>query len=136
MAKISDLESRELYFFGLGSGGEFVQRFVMNCPKNIARAVGSGVEYSSLSSSDVFPNSFEKTPLLPNSEFNILDFVKSEFLFLIPKDIDREQEKFFKELSLFSEKRGIRSRNSIKHIGSASLQGTIKAGMKYLLEGN
>lgn len=112
------LNTRELYMFGYGMGGDFVQKFVMAYPKRIARAV---YEVNSLMMPDpesYFPYGLNKSPLAPDINVDMYQFLKAEQMIVIRKNSSSKAKsnEYFDRLQHYSQINGIRNRVLIRNV--------------------
>lgn len=106
------LNTKELYMFGYGTGGDFVQKFVMTYPKRIARAV---YETNSLMMPDretYFPNGLNNSPLAPDINVDLYQVLKAEQMLVIRKNSPNKGKatEYFERLQHYSQLNGIRNR--------------------------
>lgn len=118
VGKISQLSTRELYMFGFGEGGDFVQRFTAVYPQRIAKTVYESAEYTMPDKDTLFPLGLDQTPLAPDVKIDLEHFVKTEQLVVLRLDSPnyRRGKQFVENLEQFAKFRGIRDRVSAKAV--------------------
>lgn len=114
IAKYANIETRELYLFGTGTGGDFVHRFVMAYPKRIARALAEVRNFTYLNADELFPAGVKSNPLAPDIEIDVATFIKSDlkFVFTDKSPVVIRQSQFFKFVDAYAREAGIRRRLS------------------------
>lgn len=78
LAEEADVESREMYLFGVGAGGGFVQRFAMAYPRRIARAYAVSGDFMPFKSDRLFPDGLRTSPVADDIQIDLYDFAKQE----------------------------------------------------------
>ncbi|MCC6932429.1 MAG: HEAT repeat domain-containing protein [Deltaproteobacteria bacterium] len=82
------IDTREMYFYGVGTGGEFVYNFTLAYPERVGRAM---IDTNNVESPDVkhlFPTGVGATPWAPDIEINRKNFIKSDLALLYFNDKD------------------------------------------------
>lgn len=105
----ADLETHEVFFYGLGAGGDLIQRLALTRPKRIARAAVTFEHATVLEPGTMFPNGLQTTPLAPELKFALDDFVKTDFAFVSPSSQigDRNTRFFFQTLYDYVRDKGV-----------------------------
>lgn len=102
VTKLADLSTREIYFFGIGVGADFVQRFALAYPQRIARAViVNNHLFLSPDKTQYYPIGVKNTPFAPDLDFHLDGFAKSDIYILLPQH-DPHME-FYQEIRFIAE---------------------------------
>ena len=111
------LNDNEIYIYGHGRGGDFVERFVLSYPEKIARAATSGKKYLDFTKGEMFPNGFDISPLTPDIRPDRHKFIKSNLVFVVEKEelkTSRALKNLLKQVELYSQSRGLFARLAIR----------------------
>ena len=118
LSKQVNLSVREMYMFGYGTGGDFVQRFVMTHPKRIARAAFESLDFTKPDPEYLFPKGLGKNPLSPDLAIDMYPVLKTDIML-----IHRKESPSFKDSKIFAEAfqdyadiNGIRARLATKTV--------------------
>lgn len=121
LQKHAEIESNEIYLYGAGTAGSFVERFVMAYPRRVARAVVVNSEIVIPNSDVLFPHGARKTPFALDIEVNLYDYVKSDLVLLLGDDVNKKRlEGFEAAISELQFGRGVLPRVTIVHSSSRS----------------
>lgn len=112
VAKTASLTVREIYLFGYGSGGDFVQRFMMAYPQRIARAAFESDTFLSPDPEIYFPRGLNRSPLALDVGIDMYSVLKSDSLIVLRKNSQtlREAKNWFDAMQHYAEINGIRNR--------------------------
>ena len=113
--KNAKVHTSEVYLYGENEGAQFVQLFSTIHPRNVASAVAIGESFSTPNPTIHFPEGLRRTPLVPDVDINIYDYLKSD-LFLISnqsKNANRNIEKIKNDINSYEQEFGIKSRIKI-----------------------
>ncbi len=116
VAKEAGVEAREMYLYGIGGGGAFVQRFAMAYPRRVARAFAASSNFLHLDSDELFPEGLKPSPLAKDISIDLFDFVKMDIklVFLEGGEVLFSATQFKKKLEDFARDRGITTRYEIE----------------------
>lgn len=112
------LTVREIYIFGYGQGGDFVQRFAMTYPKRIARAAFESNSYTTPDPESYFPRGLNRTPLAPDVAVDMYSFLKADMAVILRKNSEtlREGKDYIEALQHFADINGIRARLASRQV--------------------
>ncbi|MCB0344632.1 MAG: HEAT repeat domain-containing protein [Bdellovibrionales bacterium] len=115
VAKEADIEAREMYLYGIGGGGAFVQRFVMTHPKRIARAFAASSNFLRLDTNELFPDGLKPSPLAKDVSIDMYNFVKTDvrLVFLEGGDVLYGATQFKQYLEDYAREQGITTRYEV-----------------------
>jgi len=100
VAELAGIQTRELFIYGEEKGGDFVSRIVMDRPDRFSRAVAFNADYPRLTGKKLIPEGINPSPLLPEVNFDIYGFIKTDFLILTPTSKpSRTKSSFYKGLT-------------------------------------
>ena len=85
VSEITQTTEREVFMFGHGDGGNFVQRFVLAHPERIARAAAHVTEFTVLDENIFFPEGLRANPLAPEIKPVPFNYLKTDFALLVEK---------------------------------------------------
>ena len=88
LEKKAGLDTRELYFYGVGRGGEFVYNFTLIYPERVGRALIDVENINPPDAKHPFPTGIAKTPWAPDIKIDLLKFVKSDLAVLYEQERD------------------------------------------------
>ncbi len=118
LSKQVNLSVRELYMFGYGTGGDFVQRFTLAYPKRIARVAFEANEFTKPDPEYMFPRGLGRNPLAPDVVIDMYTVLKTDMM-----QIQRKESPTYKEAQAFGEAyqhyadiNGIRARLATKKV--------------------
>lgn len=127
VGKYANINTKEIYMYGLGEGGDFVQRFSMAYPKRIARAAFASTNYTTPQENLLFPVGIGVNPLASNIEIDLLDFIKTDVAVISLKGSNInviQQDRFTKDyldrLEKFAAKNAVRSRIAKREVRSSN----------------
>lgn len=130
-----ELETREIFFFGYGGGGDFAQRIVMAYPDRVARAAYSLTSFTQADPNLPYPQGVKNNLYAPDVNIDVERFVKSDVSIYVKPDImsTRQARRFFYLLDEYSARRGITKRFLVKEIGQGDdVQSTFDMSKAYL----
>lgn len=114
VGKFGDVKSHELYLWGTGIGGGFVQRFVMVHPERVARAAIVNANLNLLEPEVLFPEGLGQTPLAPDIAIDMYKFVKSDLSVSSLNDASSAAKadlaKFFERIFAYENQAQVRGR--------------------------
>ena len=112
------LNTKELYMFGYGTGGDFVQRFTMAYPKRIARAAYEATTFTMPDGESYYPRGLAKSPLAPDVRIDMYDFLKAEQELIIRRNspAQRQARLYFDAIQQYVDISGIRARVAIRTV--------------------
>ncbi len=113
-----NINTKELYMFGYGTGGDFVQRFVMAYPKRIARAVYEGNSLMMPDQETCYPKGLNPSPFTPDINVDLYQFLKAEQMLIIRKNSEgtAKAQEYFDRIQHYSQINGIRNRILIRNV--------------------
>lgn len=112
------LTVREIYMFGYGQGGDFVQRFAMSYPKRIARAAFESNTYTAPDPESYFPRGLNRSPLAPDVAVDMYSFLKADLAVILRKNSEtlREGKDYIEALQHFADINGLRGRLASRQV--------------------
>ncbi|HQH26948.1 MAG TPA: HEAT repeat domain-containing protein [Oligoflexia bacterium] len=118
VGKHAQLTVREFYLFGYGTGGDFVQRFTMSYPLRIARSAFESDNFTMPDREMYFPRGLNRTPLAPNIDVNMYNFVKTDSIIVLRKNSPalRDAKNFYEAVSHLADIEGVRSRFGVRTV--------------------
>lgn len=118
LSKQVNLSVNELYMFGYGSGGDFVQRFALSYPKRIARVAFESNEFTKADPEYMFPRGLGKNPLSPDIEIDMYQVLKTDMMQIQRKESStyKEAQAFGESLQNYADINGIRARLVTKKV--------------------
>ncbi|MCB0358220.1 MAG: HEAT repeat domain-containing protein [Bdellovibrionales bacterium] len=114
-----NVETRQVFLFGHGAGGDFAQRFAMLYPERIARAAMLPRNILQIDRETFFPAGLQTNPFAPDITFDLNAIVRSEILFMtlnVPPT-GREGEQFVREMKKYIGENGLFPRVGFKEVG-------------------
>jgi len=131
LAEGAELETREMFMFGLGHGGDFTHRFALAYPDRLAQAVSAPSEFTLLDPEQMYPLGVKPNLRAPSLQFHPEKFVKLDIAIVFKGS---EGELFQASVRDFSREEGLYSRVAWRRVLNArSLEQTFREASKYLL---
>lgn len=140
------VNTKEVYLYGSGEGGDFVQRFSMAYPDRIARAAFSSINYTTPQENLLFPIGIGINPLAEDLKIDLLKFIKSDVAVISLKTAninaiqsERYAKDYLQRLNAFSAKNAVRSRiatRSVSALGIDSQSTVLQKASAYLFAEN
>lgn len=122
------VNTKEVYLYGSGEGGDFVQRFSMAYPERIARAAFASINYTTPQENLLFPVGIGINPLADDLKIDLLKFIKSDVAVISLKTSninaiqnERYAKDYLQRLNVFSTKNAVRSRIATRSVSAMSL---------------
>ena len=112
VAEHADLSIRELFLYGEGAGGDFVQRFVMTYPDMVGRAAFEAKSPTSLDGDRFYPEGLAVNPFAKDVVIDRFRFVKSDVAVLFSRGTTASfmAHKLLEEANSYASSNGISSR--------------------------
>jgi hypothetical protein len=112
------LNTKELYMFGYGTGGDFVQRFTMAYPRRIARSAYEATGFTMPDAESYYPKGLARTPLAPDIKIDMYDFLKAEQELILRRNspAQRQGRAYFDAIQQYVDISGIRARVAIRTV--------------------
>jgi len=112
------LTTREIFLFGYGIGGDFVQKFTMAYPTRIAKAAYECTNYTNPDPEAYFPKGLNITPLAPDIKVDMYPVMKADQLLILRKNSDslRDGKEYFEAMEHYSQVNGIRERVNVRTV--------------------
>jgi HEAT repeat protein len=98
LSKQVNLSVREMYLFGYGTGGDFVQRFALAYPKRVARVAFEANEFTKPDTEYMFPRGLGRNPLAPDISIDMYSALKIDMM-----QIQRKESPTYKDAQAFGE---------------------------------
>lgn len=138
VSEIAEIEKREIYMYGRGKGGDFVQRFAMVCPNRIAKAAALVENFVEPTTRSFFPNGFSTNPLAPEMKVSLSDFAKTDFVYMSLGGVEsRKIRRYVEQLYTISELKGIHSRIAFREFFEDHKTSNLEeAAFNYLFQEN
>lgn len=136
VAQDADLETHELYLFGIGAGGDFVQRYAFAHPERIARAAFRATEYTMPDEKLLFPEGIGLNLRAPDLRLDAAKFIKSDLAVIQSTDRaqNRLSNRFLEALSEVADAGGLTSRIAVRQAAGDVEVWTV--GSEYLFRAN
>ena len=118
LSKQVNLSVREMYMFGYGMGGDFVQRFAMTHPKRIARAAFESLEFTRPDPEYLFPRGLGTNPLSPDLSIDMYPVLKTDLMLIHRKESPsyKSSKNFAESMQNYADINGIRARIATKTV--------------------
>ena len=112
IGKISNVNVREFYLFGYGTGGDFAQRMIMAYPERIAKAAFEANTFVTPNTSTLFPKGLQRNPYSQDIAIDIYNFLKTDVAVIFRKNSNsfKTSRDFFSAYTRYAAKNGIRHR--------------------------
>ncbi len=112
------LTTREIYLFGYGDGGDFVQKFGMVYPKRIAKIAYECKNYMVPDPDAYFPKGLNRSPLAPDLAVDMYSVMKTDQMLILRKNSPsfRNGKEYFEAMEHYSLINGIRERMNVRSI--------------------
>jgi len=112
------LTTREIYLFGYGDGGDFVQKFGMVYPKRIAKIAYECKNYMVPDPDAYFPKGLNRSPLAPDLGVDMYSVMKTDQMLILRKNSNsyRNGKEYFEAMEHYSLVNGIRERMNVRSI--------------------
>jgi hypothetical protein len=119
ISKTVAVETREIYFFGEGEGGSFLQKLALVYPERVGRAVAIiPGEFTFPREDYFFPAGIRVTPLAPDVHAELYGFVKSNLRLVASTAVAAKMlKRFVSELDKYSSSHGLIPRIEFQGIG-------------------
>lgn len=116
VAADAGLESHEIYLFGLGAGGDFVQRYTLAYPQTIARAAFAAKEFTLPDPNVLFPEGTKRNLRVPDLALDFTPFVKSDVAIVVEdqRSPGRETSRYLQTLHDYAEEHGLTPRYGVR----------------------
>lgn len=98
LSKNTNISVREMYMFGYGAGGDFVQRFVMTHPTRIARAAFESLQFMKPDHEYLFPRGLGINPMAKELNIDMYPVLKTDLML-----IHRKESPSYKDSKIFAE---------------------------------
>jgi len=132
------LKTRELFFFGYGVGGDFIQRFVFSNPQMVARAAFQPNNILSMDNKLPFPMGVEPVTGAKDLSFNVAEIIKMDaaLIFVNNKVVLGNLRKAIEPISIYGEKEQVATRLRFMRIDapSATLENVFPKAKEYLFQ--
>lgn len=118
LSKQVNLSVREMYMFGYGTGGDFVQRFVMTHPTRIARAAFESLQFTKPDNEYLFPKGLGINPLAKDLTVDMYPVLKTDLMLIHRKESPsyKDSKIFAEAIQDFADINGIRARMATKTV--------------------
>lgn len=118
LSKNANLSVREMYMFGYGAGGDFVQRFVMTHPTRIARAAFESLQFMKPDPEYLFPKGLGINPMAKELKIDMYPVLKTDLMLIHRKESPsyKDSKIFAESFQNFADTNGIRSRLATKTV--------------------
>ena len=108
----ASLSTKEIFAFGIGAGGEFVQRLVLNYPERIARAAYWASKPTAIEEDVFYPEGLLPNPFAPDLKPDFYKFLKSDVAVMLASldEPSKPDAKFASEMKYYVSQREIIAR--------------------------
>lgn len=112
LAAETGLSAREVYFFGHGKGGEFVERLTLAHPDRVARSAFYTSKFMPLDPEKYYPFGLKSPPIASDLRFDMNRIIKTDFAILIDPLVaaNRAYKTFYSATVDYAEKNQMTSR--------------------------
>ena len=135
LSQYAALDIREIFLYGEGRGGVFVQSFSLAYADRVGRALFDSNTMIKPSKNEVFPNGTGPTPWAPDIKIDVEKFIKSDIALAGPRGQirTRASTKVLKEYLKIADQNGVTPRIGIREY-KADIGGDKRPGMQELIE--
>ena len=118
VGEYASVNTKEVYLFGYGQGGDFIQRFVMAHPQRIAKAAFESNNFTKPDTELLYPVGVGANPMAPDIKIELYDFIKADSLLVMRSSSPtlKNAREFFASVKHFAEVSGIRPRLSGRRV--------------------
>lgn len=123
LAAENGITAREIYFFGHGKGGEFVERLTLAYPERVARSAFYTAKYMNLDPEVYYPFGLKTAPIAKDLRFDLNRIIKTDFAILVDPKVaaGKSYKTFYAQTLDFAESNEMSSRVRPRILSSSTM---------------